>query len=275
MVAAVDVRATQGTVINLATGKPSLRLTQAGLLAVFQHATAALRSTQAAGVVVVGGKPALRTTQAAVLVLWAGRTENRKLRAWAFSQDGHDFYVLRLGESMTLVHDLTTGQWSRWSTPSLNVWRAQLGLNWTGQGKTTLDLGYAWNVVGGDDTLGILWIADPTQPRDHNTSAVETEFTRQLVGALPMRGRETAQCGAVYLLGNLGNPTLVGDTVTLETSDDQGFNWLSHGAVTITAGDVTQEIGWLGLGLISAPGRLFRITDTGAFARVSSLDMRA
>lgn len=257
MAAAVDIRVTQGAV-----------------LVPYVFPAGQVRTTQAAAVTAFGGKPQLRITQAAVIVLWTGRRENRKLRAWGFSLDGHDFYVLRLGETMTLVHDLTTGQWSRWATQDINVLRTHLGLNWLGMAKTTLDQGYAWNIVGGDDSTGHLWLLDPTVAVDDDVSGDDLPFDRQIIGALPARLRDTGQCGGVYLIGNLGSPALTGDQVTLETSDDSGVNWLSHGAITVTSGDVTQELSWIGLGVMTAPGRLFRITDTGALARVSSLDMR-
>lgn len=274
MVAAVDTRATQGTVISLATGKADLRLTQASLLAVYQHPTPTLRTTQGEIAALIGSKPAIRTTQATVLVLYTVGAENRKMRAWGFSQDGHDFYVLRGGTSWSLVYDITTGQWSRWTTPTKNYLRAHLGLNWDGQAKTTLDRGFAWNVVGADDTTGDLWILDPTQNLDEDVGGgTYSAFTREVVGGIPQRLRKGTQCGAVYLTANLGSPELTAPTVTLTTSDDSGVNWVNQGSITVTS-DPTQELSWLGLGLITAPGRLFKITDSGALNRISSLDMR-
>jgi hypothetical protein len=274
VVAAVSTRVTQGTVISLDASTPDLRLTQATILAAYQHATTTLRISQAETAALVGSKPTLRTTQGTVMVLYLVGAENRKLRAWGFSQDGHDFYVLRGGTSWSFVYDLTTGQWSQWRSPSLNYLRAHLGLNWTGQAKTTLDRGFAWNVVGGDDTTGVLWLLDPTVNIDDNTDGTQSAFSRQVTGGIPQRLRNGVQCGAVYLTANLGSPLLTAPTVTLETSDDSGSNWVSHGALTVTSGDTTQELAWLGLGLMTAPGRLFRITDTGAITRISSLDMR-
>lgn len=274
MVAAVDTRSTQAAVINVLAGKPDVRLTLGAVFVLYNHPAATLRTTQVANVVVVKSTPDIKTTQATVVVLWKGRTERRKVRAWGFSQDGHDFYVLRLGETMTLVYDLTTQQWSKWENPGLNVLRAHLGLNWTGQAKTSLDAGYAWNVIGGDDNTGILWNLDPTVEVDDDVNGVDTSFERQVVGQYPMRLRDTAQCGAVYVLANLGSPVLTAEGVTLETSDDLGYNWINHGTVTIESGNTSQEVGWIGLGVMTSPGRIFRITDTGAFARISSMDIR-
>ena len=274
MAIASDVRSTQGTVISLTSSKAGLYVTQGLVLALYQHPTATLRSTQAEVAALIGAKPTLRTTQSSVLVLYLVGAENRRLRAWGFSQDGHDFYVLRGGTSYSLVYDLTTGQWSRWVSPGKNYLRAHLGLNWEGQSKTTLDQGYAWNVVGADDTTGDLWILDPTYNVDDNADGTHSPFNREVVGGVPMRLRNGMQCGAMYLTANLGAPESTAPTVTLLTSDDSGVNWVNQGAITVTVGNTIQELSWLGLGLITAPGRLFKIQDSGAINRISSLDMR-
>lgn len=270
-----DIRVTQGTVLTVLDpdNAGNLRLTQGAVFAVYGKHSIETRATQGFVVSLVGGTPDLRVTTGALLVLWRGRRENRKLRAWPFSLDGHDFYVLRLGDSHTLVLDLTTGQWSRWTTPGLEVWRAHLGLNWQGVGADTLD-SFAWNVIGGDDDTGILWNVDPNEALDTTIDNVDVAFSRKAMGMIPMRLREGRQCGAIYMIGNLCSPALTGDGITLSTSDDQGNTWIDHGTVTASSTDTFQEIGWLGLGLMTAPGRLFLLEDDGAFARISSLDMR-
>lgn len=275
MATATTVRVTIGRALAGVSGADGdIALTQGTVLAAYQFIAETERITQATNLAYIGSKPILKITQATVLALWRGRRENRKLRAWGFSLDGHDFYVLRLGELNTLVYDLTTGQWTRWSTPGENVLRAHLGLNWQGEGKTTLDQGFAWNIIGGDDTTGNLWILDPNEALDQDVDGTETPFDRKVLGAVPMRLRDSAQCAAIYVLANLGSPSLVGDGITLSTSDDNGFNWIDHGTVTVESGNVTQELGWLGLGLITSPGRLFLLEDTGAITRISSMDMR-
>lgn len=277
MAAATTVRATQGEVLASWGGDAfDLRLTMGAVLTAYKYPSTTLRSTQGMVLAAVGGKPTLRNSQSTILVLWAGRRENRKMRAWGFSLDGHDFYVLRLGESATLVHDMTTGQWSRWATNDLNVWRAHLGLNWGGVEKVILDQDFKWNIVGGDDSTGVIWLADPTAGIDEDTAGItETApFDRKAIGVMPMRLREGQQCGAIYLTAALGSPTLTGASITLRTSDDNGYNWVDHGDVVIASGNTTQEISWLGLGLITAPGRIFEISDAGGTCRLSSLDMR-
>jgi hypothetical protein len=196
------------------------------------------------------------------------------IRAWGCSLDGHDFYLLRVGEDYTLVYDDATGQWAHWSSPDSNVFRPRLGLNWPGFGSVQIANGFNWNITAGDDTTGNIWMMDPEAGDDENIVSGSTSFERKVTGAVPIRGRETGSCHQVFLTMNLGNPQITAADITLETSDDGGQSWYDHGAVTITPSDYNQEIAWYGLGLIKAPGRLFRLTDEGASVRISSLEMR-
>jgi hypothetical protein len=274
MVATAGVRSAASYITTLDGTSNELRLSGAFVTTVINYPSAGVRLAAGYVTLLAPTSNQLRTAGSYVTVVVRGHTENRKLRAWGFSLDGHDFYVLRLGETSSLVYDMTTGQWSRWASPGRTVLRTHLGLNWTGQAKTTLDQGYAWNVIGADDTTGDLWILDPNVNIDDNADGTQSSFSRQATGGVPARLREGIQCGAVYLTANLGSPLLTAPTVTLETSDDSGNNWINHGAVTVNTGDTTQELAWLGLGLMTAPGRLFRVTDSGAITRISSLDMR-
>jgi hypothetical protein len=70
--------------------------------------------SQAEGLVFAKNSMALRVPQADVLAYVRGRIQNPKLRAWTFTLDGHDFYVLRLGMDLTLVYDVYSEQWMDW-----------------------------------------------------------------------------------------------------------------------------------------------------------------
>ncbi len=196
------------------------------------------------------------------------------IRAWGCSLDGHDFYLLRLGTDYTMVYDDATEQWSHWHSPDSDVFRAHLGLNWYGFNTTTIGRGFSWNIIGADDTTNNLWILDPTVGDDEDTVSGSTPFERQVLGAVPIRGREVISCNQAYVTMNLGSPQVTGGAITLSTSDDSGQTWLDHGTITVTSTDYSQEIVWHGLGLITAPGRLFKLTDEGAAVRISSLDIR-
>ena len=77
----------------------------------------------------------------------------------------------------------------------------------------------------------------------------------------------------MFLNVSLGAPTVTGAAITLRTSDDGGHSFYSHGDVTITPANYSQEIAWRGLGLIRAMGRVFEITDRGAAVRINAADM--
>jgi hypothetical protein len=133
-----------------------------------------------------------------------------------------------------------------------------MGLNWGSQ-----------NIVAGDLADGQIWDIDPISRVDGGGYPI----TSEVIGYFPFRGLGAQSCG-VILTTSVGDP---GDgtgecTVTLETSDDEGASYTSHEAITVIEGDYTQPR-WLGIGQIEAPGRVFKITDIGAFTRIDSLDM--
>jgi hypothetical protein len=196
------------------------------------------------------------------------------IRVWGFSLDGHDFYVLRLGPSETLVYDLTANMWSSWASPGRDNWRAHVGTNWVGMRATTLDRGFGTDVVAGDDATGTLWILDPTTGRDDRTTTDADAFTRIVTAGIQVTGRDVIPCGAVTIDLSIGAPTQTGATIMLESSDDLGHSWNNHGSNIISAGDYSATIEYRSLGTIKAPGRIFRITDNGATVRLSGADMR-
>lgn len=215
-------------------------------------------------------------SQARVFAVARGRMDNRRLRCWTFSLDGHDFYVIRLGETSTLVYDTTTQQWMDWQSPDLPFWRANVGMNWIGMGPNTLNGKATSKVVVGDDSAGLLWTLDPTEGVDQSArdDREDVPFVRKVVGGLPMRLRETQSVGAVYLTADIGTPQTTLANVTLRTSDDNGKNWTDQGTITVEPGNYDQEFVWRSLGLIKAPGRIFEISDNGATVRIDGLDMR-
>jgi len=93
------------------------------------------------------------------------------------------------------------------------------------------------------------------------------------MGQVAIRGREVMPCYACWITSDMGDPAYVGAGVTLYTSDDAGKTFDSHGLVTVTPGENSPELSWYSLGQISAPGRLFKIVDDGAIARIDGLQM--
>lgn len=213
-------------------------------------------------------------TSAMGLVAAMGRTGHPKLNAWTFTLDGHDFYVLRLGDNSTLVYDLSTQQWSVWRSPDLQFWRPTVGANWVGG----LANGYVYgsNIMALDDTAGIVWVLDPELPYDISPTVDEPRmFTRVATGQVAARGRQAIPCWDVFVMGDVGVNPVDGSTITLEYSDDGGASYVNAGELTVAEGAYTSELLWTSLGQITSPGRLFRFTDDGAVSRLDDITMNS
>ncbi len=235
-----------------------------------------VRSPQARVLVSFAGAQDIKAPQGRVLAAVLGRVAHPRLRAWTYTLDGHDYYVLRLGDDTTLVYDVSTQTWVEWTSTVLNFWRANIGANWLGATGIAFRDGFNSNVVVGDDTYGLLWLLDPRQGYDdHPVDGGDNPqpFTRIVMAQIPIRGRNTVQCYVAYLTANLGNPAITAASVTLYTSDDAGQTFDTQDTITITPSDFVQPIEWHSLGQMGAPGRLFKIVDDGAFTRIDSLDV--
>jgi hypothetical protein len=248
---------------------------EAGGLVAYNVPSQNLAGTEAGIEVVFRQAATVAVAQAGILAAVRGRVANPVLRAWTFSLDGHDYYVLRLGDTSTLVYDCYSQQWVDWSDFQSLTWRAQCGMNWIGaQGLAT---GYGSDVVAGDDIYGLLWFLDPEQSFDDNPRQASTVqqlfFERIVMGQVPIRGREVLPCYAVWLTTDMGDPAYEGAGVTLSSSDDAGVTYDDHGIVTVTAGENSPELSWYSLGQIEAPGRLFKIFDDGAITRLDGMEM--
>lgn len=215
----------------------------------------------------------VQISQSDVIAIFRGRAADTILRSWTFSIDGHDFYVLRLGDTSTLIYDLYSEQWVEWQSAGLAFWRPNVGINWNG--GEALGATYGSNVVCGDDFFGVLWFLDPELPHDENPTedgAVQY-FERITMGQVPIKGREIMPCYAAWLTTDMGAPAYTGAGVQLLTSDDGGRTFDDQGFVTVTAGEFSPELSWYSLGQIGAPGRLFKIIDDGAIVRIDGFEM--
>lgn len=212
------------------------------------------------------------------LVVCSGRVANPRVRAWTFTMDGHDFYVLRLGDKETIIYDVASEQWVQWGSDEGGAWRLTTGINWVGGQKLGNRFGSA--VVAGDDTFGLLWFFNPLQPYDDVPDPARTPqqlaFTRIVSGQVLSSGREYLPCYAIFVDGdNYG--TITSDfvpTITLESSDDQGITFYAHDTFGIPD-DISLDNPylWTSLGQISSPGRIFRITDNGVYSRIDGMEM--
>lgn len=281
MVATAGERVTTSDVLVAATvSATEERTTGAYVLTAVNFPTPSERTTMAGSLVAVHAEDPLKLSWAAVLVAVKGRTANPKLRAWTFTLDGHDFYVLRLGTMGTLVYDLYSNQWMDWDAFNEVYWPVNVGFNWVdGQGITdSTGNTFHSNVLVGDDTYPWLYILEPLQPYDDSPDGAldpqpQRYFPRVVQGQIPMTGRQAFPCYACWLTTDMGAPAYVGAGVKLEISDDAGATYADMGTISVTPGNNSPELSWYSLGQITAPGRLFRITDDGAIARIDTLEM--
>jgi hypothetical protein len=236
-----------------------------------------MEASQSAVRVALNRAPVMEVSQSVVRVVYRGRLEDTIVRAWTFTLDGHDFYVLRLNETETLIYDTSTEQWVNWDSHGLPVWRVNCGTNWIEGQSIGFESGSA--ILAGDDQAGILWALDPERAFDEAVLSDAPEqtvpFQRIVMGQVPMTGREVLPCYALFLIGdNFGPLTDVFTAqITLEYSDDAGKTYHDAGTIEVTPSTVNQSYEWYSLGQIEAPGRLFRLRDTGVFTRIDSLTM--
>ena len=275
MVATVETRVSQARTLGLGSNVAvGARVSMARTLAVYNFPAAETRVSQAR-TLGLGTNVAVQTrvSQARVLAVVRGRVYNPKLRTWTFNLDGHQFWVLRLAEAKTLVYDLSTKQWAWWSSDNANHWTINLGLNWRTGGVTARD--YGSNIVVGDDSFGLIWVLNPEQGYDEKAlDGTATSFTRVAEAYQITRGRGPGTpCYEVYLTAASGAPASVSTGVTLSYSDDVGNTYVNAGTLPATVGDYTQELAWRSLGQVCYPGRIYRIQDDGAFARIDGLEI--
>lgn len=249
-----DVQFTQGRVVSVDSGDNNAQVSQARLVSVDS------------------GDNNAQVSQVGAMAVVVGRVADTKIRAWNFVLDGHEFYVLRLGDQKTLVFDLSTGQWHNWGTGITEKWNISQGINWLGGNSLASE--YGSNVLVGSDYDGVLFILNPYAVLDEDVNGTEGTFERTVQGQLILRGYDRVPCFGVQLYGDIGKAWEAGDwTVKLETSDDLGNFYYDHGSITMDKDNYEQRIEWRSLGSMKAPGRLFRITDYGAFQRLDGLEL--
>jgi hypothetical protein len=188
-----------------------------------------------------------------------GFGDRRQLRAWTFTQDDHDFYVINLGTAMTLVFDKLSGRWAQWRSPSYNYWRGEDGCSWE-----------SYNLCC-DPLSGKIWKIDAEGRLDYTT----TPITSMVTGQLTLRGRDIRPCYMAELAVSEGQLTsgLEGGDVYFQLRTNDGINWYDHGQVP--GQDIGEDITvrWYGLGIMKAPGVVFEITDTGYARRIDGFNI--
>lgn len=260
-------------------GTQEIRTSQFDLLTIFNFPSEQVDASQFDTMVTMerqGFTAMMEVSQFDCIAILRGAVDDPTVRAWTFTLDGHDFYVLKLGNTETLVYDVFAEQWYIWGTRDTNRWRAFTGHNWLGGRRHAEE--YGSNILVGDESNGALYFLNPMEITDDDPVSgadVPRPFLREIMGQIPMRGYDMKSCYGVSLMGAIGETADVTLTaITLFTSDDEGHSYDEHETLNIDPGDYPARADWnSGLGSFAAPGRLFLIQDRGALQRIDWLDM--
>jgi len=177
-------------------------------------------------------------------------------QGWAFTFDGHTFYVLNSLPSGSLVYDFTTQQWYTWITAGESAWNMHRGIMWRGR------------VLGADFFAPKVWELDSDVGLDEGVLPIE----RVVTGFQPIRGQSAIRQGSVRLTARRGDPSADDATVSLRFSDDGGRTWSRTYEVALPAGDAKSRIEYRSLGRMRAPGRLWEFSDVGGLVRIDGVD---
>lgn len=245
-------------------------------LAVINYPSDEVKAQQALSYAVNKRTDDVEIYQAFAMVVVRGLPEWPICRAWTFTLDGHDFYVLNTVEE-TLVCDLSTEppSWFVWGSGDSSLWRGWVGRQWIA--KLPSEDAFGTNILVGDRVNGTLYFLNPQLPADDNPDFdVEStqSFRRVITGQVVIRGRTAVPCYGVELTGS--PPQLYDDTlntVELLISDDRGSSYVSCGIITVEENSYDQRFDWLSLGSMTSPGRLLQIVDYGALTRVDDLEI--
>lgn len=272
-----DIRVSQLSASGAVQVGNDLRLTQ---FYAFAAVTAPAQDVRVTGVrvdaAVQFGPSTAHLTQLFMLVAVRGRIYDPRVRAWTFTLDGHDFYVLRLGNTETLVYDLSTEQWHVWGSLDTPLWKAYNGMTW--QGGARLSDGYGSNIVVTDDANGALYFLSPEEYTDDDAvegDTLQRNFTREAPGQIPVEGYGKVPCYDINVFGSVGKNDASLTAATLYYSDDQGVTYTDAGTITVPSGTLTTRLSWRSLGSMMQPGRLFKIKDEGALIRLDYTEVNS
>lgn len=249
-----SLRATS-TILQMVTtaGAGRVRSTFGTLQLVTSTIAPRIRSTSNSLQVVRTGATGARyaaLSEALQVVYTIGIQDVPRRRAWTFTLDGHDFYCLDLAERGTLVYDLTTQQWTKFDTTGYSGhFNFKSGIYWkTGR-----------RIVGGDILTGRVWEMVTDSFLDDGWRPVMYEAR----GALFVKGVNQIRQYALRMIGSAGRTADdIAPVLHMQFSDDQAQTWSSQYVITLTT-DTKQRIEWRSLGAFAAPGRIFRLYDTG------------
>lgn len=274
-----DLQGSQGFALVFGDGEVAADVSQAFALAVINRPSQEVQVSLGKILTVYGRSGTddnVQVFQAFALAVVRGLPEWPICRAWTYTLDGHDYYVLNTIDE-TLVCDLSNDPptWHVWGSGESTLWRAWIGRQWTAKIPDEETLGS--NVLVGDRAIGTLYFLNPELPADDKAdfgSDGTQAFKRVITGQLIIRGRSSVPCFGVELTGS--PPQLYDSTLNsaeLFISDDRGASYVSCGSITVEEGAYDQRFDWLSLGSMASPGRLFQVVDYGALIRIDDLEM--
>ena len=176
-------------------------------------------------------------------------------QGWAFTYDGHVFYVLNSVLEQSLVYDLTTGQWYGWVTSGEIAWNMHRGTTWRGR------------VLGADAFSPLVWEMDAESPLDEGAVPIE----RVVTGFQAVRGAASVRQGSLRLTARRDDPE-GSALVRMRFSDDGGRTWSRYHDVSLEPGNGRSRIEFRSLGRMRAPGRLWEFSDAGGLVRIDGVD---
>ena len=257
------------------TAAATISASQEQVLAVGSFPSQWINSSQEQVLANIQPAPDILMSQVNVYALARGSNVDPSVRAWTFTLDNHNYYVLRLGTQETLIYDDHAQQWYTWGSGDDRVWKAYNGINW--HGGESWSFVYGSNVLVGDDGNGSVYFLNPFQDTDDGAVAGASSpfpFRREVYGQVSFRGYNRMPCFGVQLQGSIGSQTNTTLTaVDLYTSDDRGQTYQGAGTLSITPGNIDTRLYWRSLGSMRAPGRIFKVVDYGSLKRIDSMEM--
>lgn len=211
-----------------------------------------------------GGAAQTISTEAVSERIRLAATAGETIKAWSYKQDGHEFFVLHLGDYGTWVVDARSKRWHTRKSLGYAYWRATIGID-TPEGP--------W-IADSELETENLFALDPTVRSDNGT-----EVERIFCAYIEHKGKAPIPCPAVWVYCSGGDAPATGQgsepVMVLDTSDDQGQTWSYEETAPMgILGEYDAEVEFRGLDRIKRPGRLFRfkVTDP-ALVRVNSVEM--
>lgn len=185
-------------------------------------------------------------------------SNSTELKAWAFTWQGHNFFVL-LTDDGTFAFDAATREWCEFASYGFTKFRCHVGID---RDQT---------VIMGDDTMGRLWTFNDSAYYDGSEP-----IQRVLTAALPTNAPVSvdnilldASVGqTIYLTGQGADPV-----AEMRVSRDAGNTWSGWRETSVgQQGEYRKRVIWRRCGAADEPGYLieFRITDPAPW-RVSGV----